>query len=215
MFEVSVPELQQLAAVNLVHAQEMDMPGAKADQLGRSNVWWQQVLLRVPEQNVDQLALIRHAALQARMSSPHKPVLMYCLTEAAASMTPVDVFKAAVPLAQVLPIWQRIYGEAALPMFGRASSPANAFAVLKAGPLAHMSDPATGKPLLQLERAENGTPHIILPRPLAETLSAHSNLIAAGSAAAVDRYMEARTEVDAAARSRLVSQMRPAAAIAL
>lgn len=209
MFEVSVPELQQLAALNLVHAEEMQMPGAKADQLGRSNVWWQQVLLKVPQQNVDQLSLIRQSALQARMSSPHKPVLMYCLTEAARNIQPVDAFKASIAMNDVLPVWQRVYGNAGMPLWVSAGRPNTSFNIIRNGPLSHMADPATGKPLLQLERAADGTPHIMLPRSLADAIATHRDLIAAGSAAAVDRYMESRTQLDVEARGRFVSRMRP------
>lgn len=208
MFEVSVPELQQLAALNLVQAQEMDMPGAASDKLGRSDVWWQQVLLRVPRDNVSQLGLIRQAALQARMSSPHKPVLMYCLSAASGVIAPLDASRAAVPLEAVLPVWQQFYGQEALPMYGRAASPANAFAVLRSGPLSHMADPATQAPLFSLGHNARGEAQIILPRPLGEALRQHDRLIAAGSAAAVDRYLATRLELDAGQRQHIVQRLR-------
>ncbi len=208
MFEVSVPELQQLAALNLVHAQEMEMPGAANDKLGRSDVWWQQVLLRVPHQNVSQLDLIKQTALQTRMSSPHKPVLMYCLTAASGAIAPVDAFRAAVPLEAVLPVWQQFYGQEALPMYGRAASPTNAFAVLRHGPLSHMTDPATQAPLFSLERTAKGEAQIILPRQLGEAIRQHDRLIAGGSAAAVDNYLATRLELDAEQRRSVVQRLQ-------
>lgn len=214
MFEVSVKELQQLAALNLVHAEQMLMPGAKDDKLGRSNVWWEQVMLKVPHENVDQLALIKQTALQTRMSSPHKPVLMYCLAQASHAAHIISPAQAAMPLDQVMPVWQSLYGAAALPMFGRAASPASAFSVLRNGPMSHMADPATGQPLLQLERARDGSAQIILPRPLATTLQAHRDLVSAGSAAAVDRYLESRQALDMDTRTRFVSRMQPQLAAA-
>lgn len=209
MFEVSVKELQQLAALNLVEAQEMVMPGAQDDKLGRSNVWWEQVLLHVPRQNETQLDLIRQSALQARMSSPHKPALMYCLANTSEAITPVDAFSAALPVRTLLPVWQNIYGDEALPMFARAGNPQQAFNVLRSGPLAHLADPATGKPLLLLERDGKGEAQIMLPRPLAETLQAHGKLVAAGSVAAVERYLESKAQVTPDQRERFVQRMRP------
>lgn len=72
-FEVSAEELRRLAAYELVQHEHV-MDEASVDQLGRSNVWWDNVWLKLPDTHVAALNTIKEEILQGRKSSTYKPV---------------------------------------------------------------------------------------------------------------------------------------------
>lgn len=203
MFETSVEEMQHLAALNLSRC---DVVPTNADQLGRSNVWWDTVYLKVPEKHEAQLALIKQVALQAQMSAPHKPVLMHSLSNAATMINPQDAFSSAISMANVLPHWLKVYDSSPLPAFLRAGSKARATDTLRKGPLAAMRDPETNTPLFRLERGDTGALQLLMPRALGEALQTYPELIGTGCVAAVDRHLGQR-KVTPEARQHFRRQM--------
>ncbi|MCG5540370.1 MULTISPECIES: methyltransferase domain-containing protein [unclassified Halorhodospira] len=112
---VSVAELRQLAAE---HGAYVEHVGESADALGRPEVHWAEVAIRLPDDGTGALPLLRHIILNDEKSATYKLALLRCTCRAADGMdglarSPGDDDdgdgRVELPLGLVAMIWVRLF----------------------------------------------------------------------------------------------------------
>lgn len=111
MYAVSAGELRDMAADFLVHFEHIT--DGKADRLGRGDVWWDSVSLRIPERHTETLPVYRDAIIRSAKNTSYKLGFTHCFLELIRDypelVTEADDARYAVPLGPILPHWIRLY----------------------------------------------------------------------------------------------------------
>lgn len=211
MFEVSADELKQLAGYHMLSFEHLP---ANQDQLGRSDVWWDNVSLRMPKNHLEPLRTLKAQAIQGSLSSTYKPAFVLALAETlhqlGNTVEHVDAAQVAVPTATVVANWESIYRKALaleLPQVPRAPLEAPLpylrsdrgasvdRAILRLwkrnGPMRHLMEPQSGMPLFTEHSDENGS-SIHVPRDYADAMQEHGVLIRSGMAESMRRFLMRR-----------------------
>lgn len=119
MYAVSVDELHRLARE---HGSYVEHSGHSEDALGRAEVSWAEVVIRLPNDGTGSLPLLRHVILNDKKSSTYKLALLRTLCRIADSADGLAVIededKIKLPLGLVALTWIRLF----MPMI-RASVP--------------------------------------------------------------------------------------------
>lgn len=111
---VSVAELQQLAAA---HGAYVEHVSESPDALGRAEVSWAEVAIRLPDDGTGALPLLRHIILNDDKSATYKLALLRCACRAADGMDGLAVAaedgdaesRVELPLGLVALIWVRLF----------------------------------------------------------------------------------------------------------
>lgn len=206
MFEVSADELKQLAGYHMLDFEHLP---ANHDKLGRSDVWWDNGVLRVMAKDGEPLSELKRQAVQGSLSSTYKPGFILALTqtlgELGDKLEHPDAAHAAIPTSDVIANWQSIYEraiamelpqvpraplEAPLPHL-RSDNPGKTVTHLwkRNGPMRHLVDTTSGQPLFTEVQGKDGTSHIQMPRAYAETMQSHGVLVRSGMAESMRRYL--------------------------
>lgn len=124
---MSVEELERLARD---HGAQVVGIEHQADQMGRADVSWAQVLLRLPDDGTGALPLLRHVILNDAKSATYKLGLLRALARAAdgaqGMARMVDDATIALPLGLIALNWLRLYKPliaAGLPQMPRSIGP--------------------------------------------------------------------------------------------
>jgi SAM-dependent methyltransferase len=111
MYAVSAEELKEMAAESLVHFEHIG--GAKGDKLGRSDVWWDSVCLKMPSEHVEALSIFRESIIQAPKYTSYKLGLAHCLMEvvsnAPEAVKELDDSRYSVSLGDIMLSWAKLY----------------------------------------------------------------------------------------------------------
>jgi SAM-dependent methyltransferase len=111
MYAVSAEELRDMAADFLVHFEHIT--DGKADKLGRGDVWWDSVSLKMPEHHVDALPVYRDGIIHAAKNTSYKLGFAHCFIDLIRNrpglLQEADDTRYAVPLGPMLPQWIRLY----------------------------------------------------------------------------------------------------------
>jgi hypothetical protein len=111
MYAVSADELRGMAADFLVHLEHLT--DGKADKLGRGDVWWDSVALKMPNHHVDALPVYRDAIIHAPKNTSYKLGFAQCFLDTirnnADLIREADDARYAIPLGPMLPQWMRMY----------------------------------------------------------------------------------------------------------
>ncbi|MCY3614989.1 MAG: class I SAM-dependent methyltransferase [Bacteroidetes bacterium] len=110
MYPVSVPEIEQLA---LGHGAYVELTNKSGDFLGRSDVEWHQMIIRLPDDGTGALPLIRRIVLLDDKSSTYKLALLRSLCRVA-SISPglareSGSDEVTIPLGAVALSWIQLY----------------------------------------------------------------------------------------------------------
>ncbi|QJE03029.1 methyltransferase domain-containing protein [Massilia forsythiae] len=109
MHPVSLPELASLArqfGLRTVHVSD------SRDRLGRTEVWWTNVVLGLPDDGLGALPLLRHLILVDEKSSTYKIALLRVLAriaDSAAGLARHEAESVVVPLGLVALFWLRMF----------------------------------------------------------------------------------------------------------
>ena len=110
IYTVSVAELSQLCRD---HGAFIEKTLGEADELGRKEINWTQVVIRLPDDGTGALPLLRHIILNDTKSSTYKLALLRSLSRIADSSAgmarAVDDDFVAIPLGLVGLIWIRLF----------------------------------------------------------------------------------------------------------
>lgn len=202
MFEVSADELKQMAAQHLVHYEYLAPIG---DKLGRSDVWWDYVNLKVPADGQESLSILKQQVVGGAMSSTYKPVFLLALAEALKEQAQqtqwIDAGSLAVPMQAIETPWQRIHGHAAELGLQQLTHPNSHIhtplqrpmreRLTRSGPLRFINDPASGKPVFEAIKIED-SPYLKMPKAMAEAIQAYHPLVCTGANAAIERFLQRR-----------------------
>ena len=213
MFEVSREELQRYAAMEMVRYQGME-DEAGGDQLGRGNVWWENVWLSTPKNHLDALATLKSQVMQGRMSSTYKPVFLLSLVEALRDqdVTAIDAARVEIPFGPVADAWQRIYlgavemgvvqhsrpnakPDLALPFLNQKDLSREDFeksirgVMRNAGPLRHINDPLSGHRVFTTRRDEDGSWKLQMPRTMASAIDEYQPLVVSGAGESIRQFL--------------------------
>jgi len=211
MFDVSIDELRGLSAPRLLYMEQLAQDN-RTDQLGRSNVWWENVHLRLPPDHHDGLQTLRSGVLTSRMQSPHKPVMLLAMQQAlhtGESFYP-DAGHIAVPLHNFVTQWQRLYAHTDTRAL-KIAPPTTAWQVMRTlhnGPLTYITDPASGQPLFALGAREDGQKYLSLPATPAQAIVHHGALIRTGAVAAIDKFLQEKRGLTNDQRREICSRMQ-------
>ncbi|MGO9060948.1 MAG: methyltransferase type 12, partial [Candidatus Binataceae bacterium] len=109
-YPVSRDELERLARA---HGAFVELAAISPDMLGRSDISWTQILIRLPDDGTGALPLLRHIVLGDAKSSTYKLALLRTvalIADGAARMTQeVDDDHVAVPLGLIALFWIRLF----------------------------------------------------------------------------------------------------------
>ncbi len=107
---VSAAEIKRLARD---HGAFVERENTAADQLGRREIRWEQLAVRLPDDGTGALPLLRHVILNDDKSSTYKLGLLRVLCRIADSAggfaSPVDDEHVAIPMGLVALTWIRLY----------------------------------------------------------------------------------------------------------
>lgn len=111
MYAVSAEELRDMAADFLVHFEHIT--DGKADKLGRGDVWWDSVSLKMPDRHVDALPVFRDGIIHAAKNTSYKLGFAHCFIDLIRNhpglLQGADDTRYAIPLGPMLPQWIRLY----------------------------------------------------------------------------------------------------------
>lgn len=114
MYPVSIEELKFLSEKHLGMLESIEQENT-TDKLGRSNVYWEQVVTSLPGGYQAALGWLREIILHDRKSSTYKLGLVRSVKEALQQhkedLREVDDFTVAIPLARVVSSWLRTYSK--------------------------------------------------------------------------------------------------------
>lgn len=210
MFDVSTDELRGLSAPRLLYMEQLAQDN-RADQLGRSNVWWENVHLRLPPEHHDGLQTLRNSVLTSRMHSPHKPVMLLAMQQAlqAGEHFYPDAGHIAVPLHNFITQWQRLYAHTD-PRALKIAPPTTAWQVMRTlhnGPLTHITDPVSGQPLFALGAREDRQKYLSLPIAPAQAMAHHTALVRTGAVAVIDKFLQEKRGLTTEQRQEICQRM--------
>lgn len=213
MFEVSAEELRHLAAYELTEYEHV-VDKASDDKLGRSDVWWDNVWLKLSDTHEDILRILKERAIQGPKSSTYKPVLLISIAEALQQCngTLFDAARTEIPFDLVTNIWRQIYSgavELALPqhtsslaspktpiphLYDASATPAQIAAGIRRvmtqnGPLKYLTHPASGQAIFTLRQTGDGEWRLQMPTPFADAIRAHTSLVVSGAGEAIRRFL--------------------------
>lgn len=109
MYPVSVSEIEQLAQAHGILVVRIRQ---EPDRSGRSDVYWTNIALRLPDDGTGALPLLRHVILDQSKSSTYKLALLRTLCRAAdgaSGMTRQEDDSVSLPLGLVALNWIRMY----------------------------------------------------------------------------------------------------------
>ncbi|MDB5492352.1 MAG: methyltransferase type 11 [Micavibrio sp.] len=111
MFAVSAAEMKGMAATGLMHFEHI--VDAREDKLGRGDVWWDSVCLRVPDRHTEVLPTYRDGIIQSAKNSSYKLGFAHCFLNLIRTQPGLvrehDDARYAIPLGPMLPHWIRLY----------------------------------------------------------------------------------------------------------
>ncbi len=111
MYAVSADEVRAMASDFLFHFDHI--AGAGEDRLGRRDVWWDSVLLRMPDRHADMLPVYRDGIIHATKNTSYKLGFAHSFIEILRRHPEIireaDDARFAIPLGPILPYWIRLY----------------------------------------------------------------------------------------------------------
>ncbi len=109
-FNVNSEEIIRYSQRELLHLQT---ESTKKDSLGRSDIWWENYILKVPETHEAGLNIFRKDIIQANKFSTYKIALAYIITEisnnAPEFLQRIDDAYISIPLGIITQEWIKIY----------------------------------------------------------------------------------------------------------
>jgi SAM-dependent methyltransferase len=115
MFSVNADELSVMAARELIHFEHII--DGKDDKLGRGEVWWDSVCLKVPEVYEPSLPFYRDSIIKAPKNTSYKLGFASCLIDMVhnepSMISIADDARYALPLGPIMMRWASLYDDLA------------------------------------------------------------------------------------------------------